>query len=84
MLAAEKRVEELRGLVGVWKGTAEEKARTRFVEGLAKEVAERRKEVEGRGGLIAECVERDAMVEKGEGKGVWKGLQRLREEIYLE
>ena len=84
VLAAEKRVEELRDLVGVWKGTAEVKARTRFVDGLAKEVAERRKEVEEKGVRIAGRVEGDRMGEKREEKGVWKGLQRLREEIYLE
>ncbi|KAL2382747.1 hypothetical protein RJ035_005996 [Blastomyces gilchristii] len=52
--AANRRVEALRELVGVWKGTAEEKARMRFVDGLAKLVEERRKvvqsETESKGG----------------------------------
>ncbi|KFY20865.1 hypothetical protein V491_03367 [Pseudogymnoascus sp. VKM F-3775] len=39
--AAAKRVEELKGLSTVWKGTAEEKARIRFVESLAKMVEDR-------------------------------------------
>ncbi|MCJ1480596.1 hypothetical protein MMC06_000751 [Schaereria dolodes] len=59
LVAAEARVEELRDLVGVWKGTAEEKARVKFVEGLAKMVQDRRREreqqvrhEEGRVGLL--------------------------------
>ncbi|KAI9823560.1 MAG: hypothetical protein M1819_001167 [Sarea resinae] len=39
--AAAKRVEELRDLSRVWKGTSEEKARSKFVDGLAKMVEER-------------------------------------------
>ncbi|KAL5347418.1 hypothetical protein ACLOAV_007730 [Pseudogymnoascus australis] len=39
--AAAKRVEELKELSAVWKGTAEEKARIRFVESLAKMVEDR-------------------------------------------
>ncbi|KAF2726013.1 hypothetical protein K431DRAFT_317414 [Polychaeton citri CBS 116435] len=35
---ATERVRELRELVGLWKGTMEEKARTKFVEGLEKAV----------------------------------------------
>ena len=41
--AAQLRVQQLRELAKVWKGTAEEKARTRFVEGLAKLVEEKSK-----------------------------------------
>ncbi|EDN05835.1 predicted protein [Histoplasma mississippiense (nom. inval.)] len=44
--AASRRVEALRELAGVWKGTAEEKARMKFVDGLAKMVEERRKVVQ--------------------------------------
>jgi len=39
--AAKKRVEELRDLTTVWKGTAEEKARTKFIDSLAKMVEDR-------------------------------------------
>lgn len=42
---ATKRVEELKDLVTVWKGTAEEKARQRFVEGLARMVEDRHREL---------------------------------------
>ena len=81
MLAAEMRVEELRELMGVWKGTAEEKARGRVVDGLAKVVAERRKEVEAKGGLVSKG-KGEVGIRAGESK---KGfLGRLREEIYLE
>ncbi|PVI00322.1 hypothetical protein DM02DRAFT_614419 [Periconia macrospinosa] len=44
--AARVRVQALRDLAGVWKGTVEEKARTRFVEGLAKMVEERVRSLE--------------------------------------
>ncbi|PGG98773.1 hypothetical protein GX51_06632 [Blastomyces parvus] len=44
--AASRRVEALRELAGVWKGTAEEKPRMKFVDGLAKLVEERRRVVQ--------------------------------------
>jgi hypothetical protein len=43
--AAAKRVEELKELSKVWKGTAEEKARMKFVESLAKMVEDRHREL---------------------------------------
>lgn len=42
---ATKKVEELKELVTVWKGTAEERARQRFVEGLARMVEDRHREL---------------------------------------
>jgi hypothetical protein len=45
--AAAERVEELRVLAEVWKGTAEEKARTRVVEGLVRMMEEKQKVVGG-------------------------------------
>lgn len=42
---ATRRVEELKELVTVWKGTAEEKARQRFVENLARMVEDRHREL---------------------------------------
>lgn len=42
---ATKRVEELKELVAVWKGTAEEKGRQRFVENLARMVEDRHREL---------------------------------------
>lgn len=43
--AAAKRIEELKELNTVWKGTAEEKARTRFVESLVKMVEDRHRDL---------------------------------------
>ena len=43
--AAAKKVEELKELAMVWKGTAEEKARMRFVESLAKMVEDRHRDL---------------------------------------
>lgn len=42
---AAERVEQLKELTAVWKGTAEEKGRTKFIESLAKMVEERHKEL---------------------------------------
>ncbi|OTB14680.1 hypothetical protein K445DRAFT_318578 [Daldinia sp. EC12] len=42
---AAHRIEELKELTKVWKGTAEEKGRTKFIEGLAKMVEDRHKEL---------------------------------------
>ncbi len=44
--AARQRVEQLRDLTTVWKGTAEEKARSKFVDSLTKMVDERAKAIE--------------------------------------
>ena len=43
--AAAKRVEELKDLAAVWKGTAEERGRVRFVDSLAKMVEERHRDL---------------------------------------
>jgi len=43
--AAARRVEELKELVKVWKGTAEEKGRVKFVDSLAKMVEDRHREL---------------------------------------
>jgi len=48
--AAAERVEELRVLAEVWRGTAEEKARARVVEGLVRMMEERQKTVGRRTG----------------------------------
>jgi hypothetical protein len=45
--AATQRVEALRRLASVWKGTVEEKARNRFVDSLAKTVEDRRRILDG-------------------------------------
>lgn len=96
--AASRRVEAVRSLAQVWKGTAEEKARNRFVDGLDKIVDDRRKALEsaagsgsptgGPGQTLNSQKNRGAahqrQVSEGPGGGIFKNLQRLREEIYLE
>ncbi|KAK1919987.1 hypothetical protein P3342_002283 [Pyrenophora teres f. teres] len=46
MEKAEARIQALRDLARVWKGTAEEKARTKFVDGLVKLAEEKQREQE--------------------------------------
>lgn len=60
--AAAKRVEELKELASVWRGTAEERGRGKFVEGLARMVEERHAELMREG-------ERDVVVRKGRDEG---------------
>jgi hypothetical protein len=86
--AAARRVEALRTLSLVWKGTAEEKARVRFVDGLAKLVEERRRAIEAP--LQSQQTQNSGsrghqrQESEGPGGGIFRNLQRLREEIYLE
>ncbi|KAL4992616.1 hypothetical protein BDW68DRAFT_149346 [Aspergillus falconensis] len=86
--AAARRVEALRTLSLVWKGTAEEKARERFVDGLAKIVEERRRVVEAP--VQSQQAQKTGsrghqrQESEGPGGGIFRNLQRLREEIYLE
>ncbi|KAL4744391.1 hypothetical protein BDW72DRAFT_209052 [Aspergillus terricola var. indicus] len=86
--AAARRVEALRTLSLVWKGTAEEKARVRFVDGLAKAVDERRRAVEAP--MQSQQAQNSGsrghqrQESEGPGGGIFRNLQRLREEIYLE
>lgn len=89
--AAMRRAEAVRTLAMVWKGTAEEKARTRFVEGLMKTVEERKRVVEAAAqpeqpaqGGYGSTRGHQRQVSEGPGGGIFRNLQRLREEIYLE
>ncbi|KAH8424184.1 uncharacterized protein LDX57_001939 [Aspergillus melleus] len=90
--AATQRVDALRDLATVWKGTAEEKARTRFVDGLAKMIEDRRRTLENQGRMDpgqsqqakAKSTSHRRQESEGPGGGIFKNLQRLREEIYLE
>ncbi|TVY25510.1 hypothetical protein LHYA1_G005094 [Lachnellula hyalina] len=87
--AAAKRVEELKELAVVWKGTAEEKARVRFVESLAKLVEDRHRELlrdseqDTRLRQRVETLQEDVDVSAGEtksqgGYGFINQLQKLR------
>ncbi|TKA34310.1 hypothetical protein B0A50_00290 [Salinomyces thailandicus] len=87
--AAVERIEDLRGLAEVWRGTAEEKARFRVVEGLARPVEERQRVLErsGRGVVLPARGGREGkgLGLAGEGGGGFlSGLRRLREDIYVE
>lgn len=95
--AANKRIDELRELAAVWKGSAEEKARTRFVESLTKTVEDRQRALTKRSasqrrGVSASrgvdyrygpSTESQRSVTEG-GYGFIKNLQRIKGDIYLE
>ncbi|KAF2130476.1 hypothetical protein P153DRAFT_422374 [Dothidotthia symphoricarpi CBS 119687] len=90
MAKAEIRIQALRDLAQVWKGTAEEKARTKFVEGLVKLAEDKQREVEkekergkergqqraGRSGSIAKSQQAPAPQQKS--GGFLENLQRIR------
>lgn len=84
--AARARVRELRDVCEIWKGTGEERARGKWVDGLEGVVEEGegrgkvggRPRVEGREGSAVRGVETSG---SGAGPGF---LRRLREEIYME
>ncbi|GAB7358707.1 hypothetical protein MBLNU230_g3936t1 [Neophaeotheca triangularis] len=92
---AAERVEELRSLLAVWEGTAEEKARRGFVEGLARMVEEKEravaeKGIAGRGQrAVGERVPgmrygtQDAGVGQS-GYGFMRGLRKLGDGVYLD
>lgn len=106
--AASKRVETLRELATVWKGSVEEKARNRFVDGLQNTVDDRRKVLErrtkereqrrggpdelqrqrsqkkNRSSIDQSREERRNSDSGGPAGGLFRNLQRLRDEIYLE
>lgn len=87
--AAAKRVQELKDLAIVWKGTAEERGRVKFVESLAKMVEDRHRDLlreseqdsrlRQRVETLREDVEVDAEENKSQGGfGFISQLQRLR------
>lgn len=90
--AATRRVEALRNLSVVWKGSAEEKARQRFVDALGRIVDERRRILEHQQAMAEQSQraprsrteQRGDSDSGGSGGGLFRNLQRLREEIYLE
>ena len=87
--AAAKRVEELKDLVTVWKGTAEERGRVKFVDSLAKLVEDRHKDLlreaeqDGRLRQRVETLHEEKEVDVGDDKpqsgyGFISRLQKLR------
>lgn len=87
---AVERVREVRACLGLWKGTGEEKARMRFVDGLEKMVEERTRSKIGAAdekvtsGQANEETRSDVKPMPSRGPGLLRNLQRLREEIYME
>lgn len=83
---AEARIQALRDLAVVWKGTAEERARWKFVEGLVKLAEDKQREVEkekerskGRGGRSASIAKPQPPPVKEQGRGGFlENLGRIR------
>lgn len=90
LAAATERLQVLRTLGQVWKGTSEEKARNRFLDSLAKSVDDRRKALDaqqtkkGRVATTQAANESSNSDTGGPGGGLFRNLQRIRDEIYLE
>lgn len=95
IFAATQRIDELKELSTVWKGTAEEKARIRFIETLTKFVDDeqrrlaRRADARRQGGSPVRAVDyrygppAEAARAEG-GYGFMKNLQRIKGDIYLD
>lgn len=91
--AATKRVNDFRNLALLWKGTSEEKARNRVVDGFAKILEDRQRALDARNpsqrALMTEPT-RPSSVPARVGTpslptgGLFGGLRKLRDEIYLE
>jgi hypothetical protein len=90
LAAATKRLQLLRTLGQVWKGTSEEKARNRFLDSLAKSVEDRRRALDGQRAKKSRVPTTQAVDETsasdtgGPGGGLFRNLQRIRDEIYME
>jgi hypothetical protein len=101
--AAAEKVETLRLLCIVWKGTAEERTRTKFVDSLSKLVEDRRKSLGSRAppqraradsstqrsssmpGRPGGTSGRNPPTESSNAPGgLFRNLQKLRDEIYLD
>jgi hypothetical protein len=88
--AATVRLQALRDLAAVWKGTAEEKARNRILDSLTKMVEDRRKTLDSQPSRIGRSSIEQSVAEQGNddsggpGGGLFRNLQRIRDEIYLE
>ena len=99
--AAAERVEQFRLLCAVWKGTAEERARLKFVDNVSRLVDDRRKVLDARSqrpradsssqrsnsmpGRSGGRSERSAPTESSNpAGGLFRNLQKLRDEIYLD
>ena len=94
VVAAERRLEELKDLCAVWKGTSEEKARAKVLDGWEKELDEAREKIGVKAGAVKgdQEVRRgqeagkggDAARESSRSRGLFGGLRRLGDKIYLD
>lgn len=90
--AASRKVEEYRRLAMLWQGTAEERARIKFVDSLTKIVEDRKKSLDSRGGARNFSNGSSSSLGRnprglGEGSGaagLFRNLQRLKDDLYLE
>ncbi|KAI1617086.1 hypothetical protein EDD37DRAFT_645123 [Exophiala viscosa] len=91
--AAARRVEEYKDLVLLWKGTNEERARVKFVDTLARLVDDRRKILDASRNTRAEGALPHGVgtgkgakgsSEGGGAAGLFRNLQRLKDDLYLE
>jgi len=94
--AASRRAEEYRLLAQLWKSTSEEKARNKFVDGLLRIVEDRRKVLEAQRNSrdarpdgsqrSSSAMGRLSKVsnEVGGAAGLFRNLQRLKDDLYLE
>jgi hypothetical protein len=73
--AARQRVEDLRDLAGLWRGTVEEKARLKFVDSLSKTVEDREKALHNIYGAPDSTAGSYAMA-AGDGSGTAAGQRR--------
>lgn len=95
--AAIERIEELREVSSVWKGTAEEKARARQIDSLIKPIDEEQKALARRAEARRRTASPGAGVDYRYGQttdsaratiqggyGFMKNLQRIKDDIYLD
>lgn len=91
--AASKKLDEWQNLALVWKGTAEERARNRVVDGFAKIVDDRKRQLESQSRTRRpqqESARNSAQLSRSgtpslpAGGGLFGGLRKLRDEIYLD
>ena len=91
--AATRRVEQYRDLATIWKGTAEEKGRLRFVESLMRQLDDRKRLLDSKGlsqNTRTGGAQRSSSTQgrpvrgDGGGGGLFKNLARLKDDLYLD
>jgi hypothetical protein len=90
--AATKRVAQYKDLVSIWKGTAEEKVRVRFVESLIKMLDDRKRVLDSRNVSARGQMEYSQRSSSTQGRssrtdgggGLFRNLARLKDDLYLD